>query len=517
MKKIIFLVLPLLFATLQGEINQNPDIKQKKRDIKLLTKKAVSYLKSHDIYDACHVFSKDPSWRKGDLCVTLFKKNGFIYTNPNDKQTIWQNIETIDKKPYSNLMDKMNHRSQEGGGWVIYPWQKNLKYSYVQSVEKGEETFFVTVGFYPQSKEFQTKQLVESVIHIFKDKSIKTALKSISKPEFQRGAIYIEIYKEDGTCIGNGINQNAVGKNFLNTKDKKGFSFIKQAIKITQEKPQDWLEYTWKNVKKRSYIKRYIDPTTQTRYIVMAGYYPDIDKNMVPKFVKKAATYLTINDLDASLKQFNNPKGQFAQGPLEIMLLDENGTQLTDTYKGTTLSSNFFKNLILEAKNNDYGWSFGEDRFTEAAAYAEKIRSNQITYYVISIYYLNSKKRSTEQFVEEASEILLSEKPTSAFKKYSNPHGDFIRGDQYIFVYDITGRCKAHGENTDFIQRDFSALTDQSGTLILEQLINLARKQQSGWINFELRNSVRRTYIRRIDIKENKEEKSYIVGSGFWV
>ena len=50
-------------------------------------------------------------------------------------------------------------------------------------------------------------------------------------------------------------------------------------------------------------------------------------------FVKKAAAYLKQNGKDKALEEFNNPKGQFIDGELYVVVLDMNGVLLADGTK----------------------------------------------------------------------------------------------------------------------------------------------------------------------------------------
>lgn len=84
-------------------------------------------------------------------------------------------------------------------------------------------------------------------------------------------------------------------------------------------------------------------------------------------FVKKAAAYLKQNGKEKALDEFNNPKGQFIDGELYIVVLDMNGVMLADGTKprlvGKSLldikdvnGKQFVREEVDLAKSKGKGW-----------------------------------------------------------------------------------------------------------------------------------------------------------------
>ena len=84
-------------------------------------------------------------------------------------------------------------------------------------------------------------------------------------------------------------------------------------------------------------------------------------------FVQKAAAYLKQNGKDKALEEFNNPKGQFIDGELYVVVLDMNGVLLADGTKprlvGKSLADikdvngkQFVREEIDLAKSKGKGW-----------------------------------------------------------------------------------------------------------------------------------------------------------------
>ncbi len=55
----------------------------------------------------------------------------------------------------------------EAGGWQTYTWNYALKFAYLKVVKKNGRDYIISTGFYPESAEFKTEQLVKSAVKMF--------------------------------------------------------------------------------------------------------------------------------------------------------------------------------------------------------------------------------------------------------------------------------------------------------------------------------------------------------------
>ena len=101
-----------------------------------------------------------------------------------------------------------------------------------------------------------------------------------------------------------------------------------------------------------------------------------------------------------------------------------------------------------------------------------------------------------------------------AFEAISDRNGQFVKKDLYIFVYDMSGKCMAHGFNKMRVGKDLIAMKDQNGVFYVKERIELANAKGKGWQNYKETNPVtkkiepKRAYI--------EKEDNYIFGSGFY-
>jgi cytochrome c len=74
----------------------------------------------------------------------------------------------------------------------------------------------------------------------------------------------------------------------------------------------------------------------------------------------------------------------------------------------------------------------------------------------------------------------------------------FVDRDLYITVYDLTGKCVAHGANAKLIGKDLSDSQDVDGKYFVKERVELAKAKQSFWQEYKFTNPV----TKKIEPKE---------------
>lgn len=125
-------------------------------------------------------------------------------------------------------------------------------------------------------------------------------------------------------------------------------------------------------------------------------------------------------------------------------------------------------------------------------------------------------KRATpqeaEKWVKKAVAYYKAEGKEKAFEEFSNLKGKFVKDDLYIFVYDLTGKCVAHGFNPKFIGKDMSTLKDPDGKLFVAERIEIAKTKGKGWQNYKWQNPETKTIETKTAYIEKIE--NFIIGCG---
>ncbi|MBI5578547.1 MAG: cache domain-containing protein [Deltaproteobacteria bacterium] len=123
-------------------------------------------------------------------------------------------------------------------------------------------------------------------------------------------------------------------------------------------------------------------------------------------------------------------------------------------------------------------------------------------------------KDEATAMVKKAIGFLKANGPDKAYAEISNPKGQFIDRDLYVVVYDMNGKCLAHGANAKMIGRDLIDNKDVDGKEFMKERVEMMKKQASGWQDYKFRNPTsnqiepKSMYIERVN--------DVIVGCGIY-
>lgn len=93
-----------------------------------------------------------------------------------------------------------------------------------------------------------------------------------------------------------------------------------------------------------------------------------------------------------------------------------------------------------------------------------------------------------------------------ALAAFNDPHGPFVQGELYFFVYSTNGDgiVLAHGQNQKMVGKYLLDVKDNDGNMMIRDAMKIANSPAGkGWINYNWPNSVtgkieaKRTYIER--------------------
>jgi len=100
----------------------------------------------------------------------------------------------------------------------------------------------------------------------------------------------------------------------------------------------------------------------------------------------------------------------------------------------------------------------------------------------------NGTKDEATAMVKKAIGFIKSNGVDKAYAEFSNPKGQFVDRDLYIVVYDMSGKCLAHGANAKMIGRDLIDNKDVDGKEFVKERVEMMKKQASGWQDYKFRN-----------------------------
>jgi cytochrome c len=102
-----------------------------------------------------------------------------------------------------------------------------------------------------------------------------------------------------------------------------------------------------------------------------------------------------------------------------------------------------------------------------------------------------AQKTTPEQakkLVEQAVAYMKANGEEKAIKEFNDPKGQFAKGDAYIFVLDLDGVLRANVARPELVGKYALDLPDSKGKFHRKEMIELAKKQGSGWVEYNQKN-----------------------------
>jgi hypothetical protein len=98
---------------------------------------------------------------------------------------------------------------------------------------------------------------------------------------------------------------------------------------------------------------------------------------------------------------------------------------------------------------------------------------------------LRQFKENAEEWVEKAIVYYKNSGKKIALAEFSNPTGQFVQGELYLFVMNLKGTMLAHGVNERFVGQEFADLKDVDGKSFIKEMLETAKKEGSGWVTYK--------------------------------
>lgn len=117
-----------------------------------------------------------------------------------------------------------------------------------------------------------------------------------------------------------------------------------------------------------------------------------------------------------------------------------------------------------------------------------------------------------EAMVKKAVALIKSAGPEKAFEEITN--GKSLKDrDLYVFVYDLNGKCVAHGANAKLVGKELMGMKDPDGKPLIKILVDVAKDKGKGWTEtVKFRNPTNDQIQTRVNYIERVGD--YAVGSG---
>jgi len=128
-----------------------------------------------------------------------------------------------------------------------------------------------------------------------------------------------------------------------------------------------------------------------------------------------------------------------------------------------------------------------------------------ICLFAIASIYAAQKATPEEakKMVEQAIAYLKANGQEKALKEFNSPKGKFVKGEMYVFAYDLNAVMMAHPVNPKLIGKNLFNETDSKGKLFRKEIVELAKTKGSGLVDYTYLNPVTKqeefktTYIQK--------------------
>ncbi len=114
------------------------------------------------------------------------------------------------------------------------------------------------------------------------------------------------------------------------------------------------------------------------------------------------------------------------------------------------------------------------------------------------------EKKEAVKIVESAARFLDKEGRDATLAELSKPKGQFVKGELYVFAYDLTGTNVAHPKNPKLIGKNLYDLPDADGKFFRREIIDTAKTKGQGWSDYKFKNpetgqiEAKTTYFKRV-------------------
>ena len=95
-----------------------------------------------------------------------------------------------------------------------------------------------------------------------------------------------------------------------------------------------------------------------------------------------------------------------------------------------------------------------------------------------------------KRWVEKAVAFYKASGKRIALAEYTNPNGQFVQDEMYIYVLNRKGTMLAHGVNEKFVGEDFWGIKDYDDKHFIKEIVDKAHIEGSGWVEYLWHNPV---------------------------
>ena len=385
--------------------------------------------------------------------------------------------------------------------------------------------------FNVEKKREQVISLVNQGIDLLKKKSFNEAMNLITHTKsLVYGELYLFVYSDKGVCLAQGEDVSMVWQDLSEERDSFGESFLMTMIKKAEE-GGGWHTYQWRDAAKVAYVKM-VEKDGQ-KLMIGCGYFPHDKGDLVVSLVKGGVAFFndrikkSIRPLEI-FSNFNYSLGDFILGDLYLYVVTSDVLVLANGALPNEAGQNYYNHkddkgvfFLRNMVNTMKDAPLGEGRWFEYAwfnatkkAYMERVTdSSGISYFLGCGYNPDVDREAAIELVKRGYQFMKAHGKSAVVQRI-NDHmqRDYRLGQLTLFIYDLMGNVIANGENTSLLGKNIYDLTDMSGRYMVREIVQKAKDEGAGWLDFRLHKSFYSVYIEEVDLGADK----YVLGTGLY-
>lgn len=98
------------------------------------------------------------------------------------------------------------------------------------------------------------------------------------------------------------------------------------------------------------------------------------------------------------------------------------------------------------------------------------------------------------------------------FADITAPSKKYVSKDLYLVVYDVNGKCLAHGQNAKQAGKDLISMKDPDGKAFIKERVDLAKAKGSFWQDYKFTDPLTKKVLAKQAYCEKADDKNIICG-----
>ncbi len=115
-------------------------------------------------------------------------------------------------------------------------------------------------------------------------------------------------------------------------------------------------------------------------------------------------------------------------------------------------------------------------------------------------------QNEAKEWVEQAIAFYKASGKRIALAAFTDPAGMFVQDEMYIYVLNPGGTMLAHGVNEKFVGEEFIHLKDSDGKPFIEEIVEAANTEGSGWVSYRWYNPATKKWAPKIAYFEKVDD-----------